>query len=293
MSEEELADLDDDAIAALQNGELSSDIETETPIYDDKYNVKINKRIGKEVKKRKVLEEELQAERSKNKRLQEEIAESRKVLSSFEDQQDEDLKTKADDIKARRDKALDEGDLNTYKDLNDEWTEAQIELRERSRRPKKQAADNDGQDDGGKRNGGSGMSEPASDWVSSNSDWLGQDKSKTTRAQEIERALAHEGYSVHDPELYRELDRRLAREFDDNSDLTIGGDDDLDDEVDLRGQRQSSSAGVPRETGGDDRPSRRGSQKLTRSDLVSMQKYGFDPNSPTDRKAWINRNAEL
>ena len=68
--------------------------------------------------------------------------------------------------------------------------------------------------------------------------------------------------------------------------------DDLDDddEGDTR-SRTSVTTGVPRNTAG--RQARRNTNQITRADLQKMQTFGLDPNSPTDRKAWLDRNKSL
>lgn len=274
MSEEELSDLDDDAKAALQAGEVQ--VEDEDP--DAEYGERVRKRIGKEVSKRKAIETQLESERAERARLDAELAESRKRLSSYESEQDEGLKTKAEDLKSRRDKALDDGDLSEYNRLNDELMDARIELRDRStRRPAVQEEDRPQQQ--------VAAPQASQDWVARNRAWLAADEANLSLAKGLEQKLAkkHGGYN---DALYRELSKRLAAV---SEDFIDDDGDDLERYDDP--PPRSTTAGVPRESFSDS--PRRAAGKLTRDDLSAMSRYGMDPNSPSDRKAWLNRNAEL
>lgn len=284
MSDEELADLDDDAKAALQNGEVHDASDHDD---DEDYGEKVRKRIGKEVGRRKALESELERERTERARLEQEIADSRKKLSSYEEQQDSDLKTKSETLKDRRDKALDEGDLTTYNELNDELMEVRLELRQRSSRPRPQ--DDDGEQGGQQRRGAPGASDASRDWVSANRDWLQADEGNIALAKSIEGRLARKYGGYSNPKLYQELSEQLAKVADDYQYEGAGYDEiEVDDDPP---PRRPNSAGVPRN--GDAPNARPRGNRLTREDLNSMSRYGFDPESPADRKAWLNRNAEL
>lgn len=273
MSEEDVVELDDEAKDALQNGELENEHD------DEDYGERVRKRINKEVSKRKALAEERDRLAAERERIQRERDEAMSRLAKYEERQDEDLKSKVDDIKARRDKALDEGDLAEYNKLNDELLDARIELRDRStRRPApKQEEERD--------TGHQQIPKASSEWVQSNRDWLMADPANQELAKSIEQKLVrkHGGYTN---ELYRELSKRLAAVSDDYVY------DDVEEDTEEPAPR-GNTAGVPRDSYDDAPSSKRSGGKLTRADLAAMAKFGFDPNSPKDRKAWISRNAEL
>ncbi|MCW5586585.1 MAG: hypothetical protein KIS75_10675 [Chromatiales bacterium] len=287
MSEEELADLDDDAKAALQNGEVKALEHEAGEETEDDYGERVRKRIGKEVSRRKALESERDQERAERERVQRERDEAMARLSKYEARQDEDLKSKADDLKTRRDKALDEGDLAEYNRLNDELMDTRIELRDRStRRPAK--ADDEGGGEQQRQTQQPAASGAGSEWVARNKAWLQADEANVALAKGIEAKLVrkHGGYT---DELYRELSKRLAAV---SEDFIDDDGDDLGGDFDERPTR-STTVGVPRESSDDGQQRRRSGGKLTRDDLTTMSRYGMDPNSPKDRKAWLNRNAEL
>lgn len=270
--EEDVVELDDEAKDALQNGELENEHD------DEDYGERVRKRINKEVSKRKALAEERDRLAAEREQIQRERDEARARLAKYEERQDEDLKAKVDDIKARRDKALDEGDLAEYNKLNDELLDARIELRDRSTRRPAPREDNDDRQP-------AAIPKASSAWVERNRDWLMADPANQELAKSIEQKLVrkHGGYT---DELYRELSKRLASVSDD-----YVYDDVAEDDFEEPAPR-GNTAGVPRDSY-DEPTSQRRSGKLTRADLAAMAKFGMDPNSPKDRKAWINRNAEL
>lgn len=321
MSEEEFSDLDDDAKDALQEGkvivpgssEIADDeeraaagvrlgryVDTDS---DDWLTEATRKRVGKEKAKREKLERDRDRERAERERVQQERDDALRRLEQYESSFDDDLKAKVDDLKSRRDKALDEGDLNVYGQLNDEYTDAKIELRDRTRdrrsKPtQKPSQDHDRdnvRDDDRHENNGRGMGRAAQSWVSRNQDWINSpraiDVAKAAFAASVERELIAGGYSVNDDRTYHELDRRIAEEFGGGASVESFDDDDLDD---ARGQQQrGSTAGVQRDSLRAGAAIRGGSGRLTTADLQAMAKAGLNPHSPEDRKGWLQRNAEL
>lgn len=271
MTEQALEDLDEDAKTALADGEFHPSEMADDD--DENYGRRVSKRIGKEVGKRKRIESELEAERAERAREHKELMEARDRLSAYEKQQHEDQSGKVEDLRKKAKQALDDGDLDTYHDLNEELSDVKFALRMREAQPKQEPVD-DYRDDGPK------ISDEASNWVASNS-WFGKDKARTQRAQALEKALVAEGYSVTDPSLYDELDARLD------------GGDEADDEPPPRNnhRRGMTGAGVNRDSY-DENPGRN-SRKLTRSDLAAMARNNFDPDNPAHRRAWIKRNDEL
>ena len=151
---------------------------------EDDYGERVRKRIGKEVSRRKALESERDQERAERERVQRERDEAMARLSKYEARQDEDLKSKADDLKTRRDKALDEGDLAEYNRLNDELMDTRIELRDRStRRPAK--ADDEGGGEQQRQTQQPAASGAGSEWVARNKAWLQADEANVALAKGI------------------------------------------------------------------------------------------------------------
>jgi hypothetical protein len=270
-------DLDDDALEALQTGAIDhegtgddEDLET--------YGKRVQKRIGKEVSKRKVVETERDQFKSEAQRYREELERARKRLSEYEEQDDKNLEDREKDLIARRAKALDEGEMKEYNELNDELMDLKVERRTRKViKPEPEPVP-------AKEDTTSRVSEATRKWVDQNSDWLNSDKAKAAEAVKIERQLIKEGYSTSDPDLYQELDKRLNGGTDDDESI-----EDLLEE-DERPQQRGATTGVPRDRG-TRQAGKRG--RLTRDDLVRMKRANLDPNNPEHRKAWIKRNDPL
>lgn len=231
------------------------------------------KRINKLVSQNKALADELAAER------QARTAAERKA-QEFEQSQAErsalDLEGKLADIRAKRKNAFNEGDLDTYDDLNDEYVKAQIALdRIKERQPK--------QDESGRppsdtrpvsqdpRSDQPQYPKATMDWVQRNQSWWNADPSNQTRVQQANDtfvALQEEGFDPGSDDFYAELDYRLGQPS--------------------RAARPVTSA--PRN--GREQSSRR-QAGITQQDIKSMKVWGYDPNKPEDRKRWLNRNTEL
>jgi len=273
--ETQTEDLTPDAAEALEHinktGEFPVNIDD-----DDWYSDAVKKRIGKEVSKRKTLQGQVEEIETDRERIRRELKEAREKLSSYEQKADEDLDGRAKSLKERRDKALDDGDLSVYNDLNDELMEVKIELRDRARRPKVQPEPEPRQEQ-------PKTAQAAADWLKNNSDWVTTDTEKAAHAQRIEQQLFREGYTAADPGTYQELDRRLSAY--DNEPV-----DDLGDDPEPQ-PRVGATTGVPRDAGHRQPRSRPGT--LTRNDLQRMQAAGLDPNDPKHRKGWIDRNKPL
>lgn len=264
-------DLTPDAAEALEQanktGRFPVDIDD-----DDWYSKAVGKRIDKEVSKRKALQDQLLERETEAERLRRELMESRERLNKYEAKADEDLDARAKDLKARRDKALDDGELNVYNDLNDELMEVKIELRDRTRRTKAEPKPETPRQ--------SQTAKAAEEWLKRNSDWVTTDKERADRAALIEQQLFREGYTANDSSTYEELDRRLNKR--EAADEVVD-----DDDEPAPPPRGSATTGVPRDTAP---RTPRNAKVLTRGDLQKMATFGLDPNDPAHRKAWLDRN---
>ncbi len=116
------------------------------------------------------------------------------------------------------------------------------------------------------------------EWQKRNA-WYGKPQTlhETQLAQGVYRVLVAEGYDPADTDLYQELDARLAVAAPTLAKAT-------------QSQRKGTIpvASGSRGVGASMAPT---PGKLTKADLASMQRYGFDPNSAKDRKTWLNRNS--
>jgi len=273
MTDENLDQVDDltpEAAEALEEsketGRIPFDIDDDTW-----YSEQVGKRIKKEVGKRKELQGRLERKETEAEQYKRELKEARDRLAALESKEDEGLKSKVEELDTRAKEALDQGEMAEYHKLNRELVRAELELTTRPKKPQPQEAPPKVQDDG------MPLSPAASRWIEQNADWLNRDEDRTVTAARIEEQLVTEGYSVKDPELYRELDRRLSR---------YGQDD--EEGLDVTPHRQGALSGVPRDQGS--RHARGRNRPLNAADLRNMQRFGFDPNSAKDRAIWLKRN---
>jgi hypothetical protein len=297
QAQDELDDLTDEAREALQSDPKAFDpreLDSDDDRFED-YGIRVRTRIKKEVDRRKVIETELQSERSEKERLraereqfEAELREARERLSQFEEREGQTYKSREEDLLARRQAALDDGDLTAVNKLNDELLDVRLKLHEKTNRPaqKREPERQPPQQDVRPR-----VAATTQAWMDKRADRL--DDNLLMRAARIEKELTQDGYKVSDPKLYEELDRRLfPEEYDDAGGL---GDEyeALDDEPSAtrQPQQRGAVAGVPRDSG-----SRRAAgrnQQLTADDLRKMARWNLDPNNPKDRAAWRNRNNPL
>lgn len=282
-------DLTPDAIEALRSGELNNQPEGDD---DDvgEYGQKVQKRIHKEISKRKTWETKYQQKETEAERYKRELKEARDKLASYETREDESLTNRTKELTERRDAALAAGELAEYNKLNDELTDVKIELRDRARmRRTQQMQQPEKEDDAVQPNTASNIAAPAQAWIDENTDWIGKNQKKTATAARLERQLFSEGYSAEDPNTYKELDRRLS--------ALEGGSTETEYEYEEEGeegppqQRLGATSGVPRDTG--IRQNRNRSGKLNSDDLRAMRRSGMNPDNPEHRTAWLHRNKPL
>jgi hypothetical protein len=267
-------DLDPDAQAALEAGEI--DVADNSDDMDS-YGPRVQKRISKEVSKRKALEDRLNAVETEKERYARELKEARDKLSSYEKDADEGLDKREAELKARRDAALEQGELTTYNELNDELDEVKWQKRKRAERPVQPEPEH-GTREATQR---PEIAPAAQAWIDRNSDWLQSDEDRKIAAAKIEKQLVAEGYTYQDPETYKELDRRLASY----------GSEEAGFEDEVPATPRGATSGVPRDTSSNIPRNRKG--VLTRDDLSRMKRAGFDPSDPSHRKAWLDRNKPL
>ena len=250
-------DLDESAVAHLA-GEDEGE--------NKHFSKSIQMRIGKEVKKRKVLEVERDTFRTEAERATRELAEMK--LKRAEERKAA-IEAEAETLKNQAQVALEEGESENYMQLNDTMLDRKVELSrvnatiEAMPAPAPATA--------------SGPSAAAQSWLDDNADWLKDDKEKAARAQMIEAELKSRGYSVQDPKTYEELNRRL-----DNDGMLF------DEEIaeDRRPPADATPVNVP----GSHVPNTaegRG-KRLSRDDLVTMRQYGLNPKNPAHRAEWLS-----
>ena len=114
------------------------------------------------------------------------------------------------------------------------------------------------------------IADEAQNWLDENSEWIDEDPDKFERAKQISIRLMNEKkYTANDPRLYADIDSELNAPVRSSTDQPI--------------------VNVP---GGNTPPADVGGQRthLSRTDLLQMQEYGFNPDKLSDRKNWLKAN---
>lgn len=234
----------------------------------DQYGQKVQKRIAKEVYKRRSLETSLAEHQAYIAQLHQRLSGIEQRFAG-EDQvrQESEAERRLEELRNARRKAYDEGDLDEYEKLDDQYLEARAEVLAR-----KQGQGN------GPRTGQApatpqaqpGVPEPMAGWMADNRAWFNNEQgnaAKVRSANAMFDVLIAEGFDQHDPATYAELDRRL----------TGAG---------IKAKRSRDPMGAnstSRVSGGG--PG--GSREFTSEDARIMRKYGMDPNDPRQRKGYM------
>jgi hypothetical protein len=182
-------------------------------------------------------------------------------------QADGEFSSKLAQLKEARRKAYEEGDLETYEKLDDEYLDAKAEALARRVTPKPVQQVQQPQANQPPRE--------QQDWLKQNQAWFNGEPANAARVQAANSlfdVLKAEGFDDNDPDTYQELDRRLA----------------ASGVIKARSKPALTSAPPNRYVGAAE--SKRG---FSQSDAAIMRKYGLDPNNPAQRKAYMDRNAAL
>lgn len=274
-NEHEFEDIDPELLSRLQQEGDETQVEADGNDEEEEQHAgrppsRAKKRIKQEIERRKALEAQLAQERQMREQYEAELAEQRKRVEEYENQQAEGMKSRAEELKAQRAAALEEGDLELATKLGDEYHLLQYEMRDREREKPQQKAEpqrRQGEDDESP-----GITKAAQRWMNRNQSWLNGDseesRARVSRAIEIEKELLRMGYTTDDDELYIEIDRRLEAP-----------------EPARRG-----SPGLDRDGGGENV---RRNKRITESDKRLMRMSNLNPNNPKHRDAWLKRNDPL
>lgn len=121
------------------------------------------------------------------------------------------------------------------------------------------------------------------EWVSGK-DWLHSDPVAFATADAALRSLEQQGYDPNDAATYAQLDKELAKRLPEHYPKP--------QKQEQRSAFQSPSGG-PARNGEGRTTTRQNGTRLTKTDLQTMRMVGMDPQSPKDRKAYLQRNAGL
>lgn len=240
-------------------------------------------RINEVVGRSKALEEQLAAERTRRELVEEELAERREQDRKL-------MANKEEELVRRKREALDDNDLSTYAEVQDELTDLRLRMKGHEpepRAPKQQEAP--------------AQHPAAAQWVSDNQ-WFAKPENRDIAefAMHLEAKLqAKMGMS---DEMYKELDRQLAMHSGYAAAVAGeggagAGDDGAGNGQD--GQRQQQQRSKPRQvvasaTGADvtDRSDNSKDKRgLTKYDRQIMAQYNLDANDPKVVATYLKRKS--
>lgn len=234
------------------------------PTEEETYSSKVQKRIDKLTWEKKVAIEERNAAMAKSHDLEEKWR-AIEVAKSNEGAQAE-----IDGLKSKIAQAFEDGDHPTMIDLQDQLQVKRAEMLQspKKREPEARQQVAEAQPE---------VNPHAMDWLERNP-WYNEKPRAASVAREMEADLVEQGFEYGE-DLYQELDRKLeAAGYRDKPDAP------------RRSQVRSPVSGSSR---GNEGREQAPSGKLKDVDLAIMRKYGFNPSSPSDRKAWLDRNSAL
>lgn len=267
------------------DGDDDSDDKRKSKQFDDdeveEYGKKVQRRINKEVQKRKVLEDRLASQEAEHERRMSEFEE--RFNAREQEEEDASITEKLEDVESRRRENHEVGDYD--QSLEDEWFDLKSKQRDAkkrkpNRKPQPKARDDsdntDVNTDTEKRE-----SAPVPDeqkkWLESNN-WYGKNKARSDYANKEYLQLVSDGYDPEDTDIYDELDKRLSGgTSDDNVDNDNVA---IDDE---RDERPPPPAAPNRGNSNKNRKK----NTFTNSDKQKMRDWNLDPNDPAQRKAWL------
>lgn len=238
--------------------------EPEDEFDDAEYGKRVQKRISKEVSKRKALETTLSQQQAYIQQLQQRLQGIEQRFSHEDEQkQQSEASRKLEELKAARRKAYEEGDLDAYDKLDDEYLEAKAEAivnksrpQQPARQPVQQAPTQD-------------IPTPMKGWMAEHSSWFNaapEHAAKVRAANALFDTLTSEGFDENDPQTYAELNKRLS---------AAGV-------IAKRARDPMGAAPQQRYAGG---PS--SSREFSNEDARIMRKYGLDPNDPKVRASYM------
>jgi hypothetical protein len=235
--------------------EESSKPQRKPHLSDEEFGTKVQKRINKEVAKRKGLEDTLAMQEMELKSIQEKLDALQNKQQSVEAER---LEDSTRNLKSRYTEAMEEGDEDAANRILDEMADAKARAREIERSKKEDKPKNEP----------AKIHPAAQRFIDEHGDWL-DDPDKHARLLELEEELLVDADGEKSAYLYKALAKKAEKEFSKPEEA----------EQEPASPVASSSRG-----GGH---GKRGSGAITEEAKKAMTKYGLDPDKAEDRKAWL------
>lgn len=249
---------------------LKSEIEE---IKKEPYSERVKKRIAKEVAKTRAAAE-------KARMLEERLA---KIEASMEEKKEEENAIKYQTVAQQLKEAIESGETDKQVEL----MERMSDLRQTKKPQPQQTSQAPRQPEE--------APELAKEWIARNSSWWNkmEHMDATSLALGIDSQLTNEGYDVHDPEYYEEMDKRISKYFPHliNPQQTADKNTSQEEKKVVSSEQkrvQSPVAGVSRSTSGSAK-----SVKLSAEDLSNARKFGIDISDPAALKRYARELASL
>lgn len=264
---------------------------------DTEYSQKVQKRINREVAKRKTVETELERIRRENLELRQGMSSTRvrAVETSISE-----LTGRANALRSQMSQALDAGDTDKYLELNDQLVDTRAHLLNaqavksrmappvdpQQQQPQPQTYTQAQRPDTGQPPAPDVSRAPklAQGWIADR-DFLNWSQSEKAFAGGVDAELTAEGYDVETPEYFQEMDRRIQAAMPHLYDDAPAGSPGAKTPT---APRKNTGAAAPVAAPSDVTPGGKpqGKVKLTQEDLNNMRRFGLDPEDPNQLKEY-------
>lgn len=260
---------------------------------EEPYGRRVQKRINQLTKKTRELEQETQFWREKVLALEEQTkAQMADTFAKELSQSEQQLTAQIDSARAAKRKAIEEGDIDAQIRADEQLLDLRDQLAEKRR--KAEALKRQPAEEFVKPKTPPAASDPTANLPEGTRGWLKANPwfmdGADPRAAEIARALdvelQEEGYSPDDPDMYVELDKRLSAVVPRRARAAPA----KPAASAPPAQRPSRSPVAASSADGQGPAPTKPSRRLTQDDLATMRRWGLDPRSESDRRAWLKRN---
>ena len=251
------------------NEELKSLKNELAELKKEPYSARVKNRIAKEVSKRKVVEDQ-------NKALEERLA---KLESNAQEQNKNVLQNTYQKVSQELKEAIEGGNTEKQVELMDQMAEVRSKIQTTQQPIKEEAKSQTPEVQ---------VPEIAQKWIGKNSHWWNKPgfNAATQMSYAIDKDLTEEGFDIHDPEYYAEMDKRMSKVYPDLVKTEENAVNETKKDVESKPRVQSPVAGVSRSNQGSAK-----SVRLTSDDLQNAVRFGIDINDQSALKRYAKELA--
>ena len=251
------------------NEELKSLKNELAELKKEPYSARVKNRIAKEVSKRKVVEDQ-------NKALEERLA---KLESNAQEQNKNVIQNTYQKVSQELKEAIEGGNTEKQVELMDQMAEVRSKIQTTQQPVKEEAKSQTPEVQ---------VPEIAQKWIGKNSHWWNKPgfNAATQMSYAIDKDLTEEGFDIHDPEYYAEMDKRMSKVYPDLVKTEENAVNETKKDVESKPRVQSPVAGVSRSNQGSAK-----SVRLTSDDLQNAVRFGIDINDQSALKRYAKELA--